>query len=342
MGAEVLLTVLVFAVTCAFAFLNGFRDASNSVAAAVRTRALTPTIAVLTASLFAFAGTMLSTTLGVYLISAVELTVPEGAPGLILLLAALLAAGGWGLLCWWRGVPVSSTHALISALAGASGASALLGGDGVHHAFQMLLGGVLLPLLVTPLVAFGVSFFLVAPATWLARYSSASDVNGVSRAGQAVASCAVSLGHGMQDGQRTGAMLTLVLVAGHATDPGSIPFGAQLTGALFLSVGVLFGGWRISHTIAYRMVSIDPLRGMIAQGVSATMLFVGAQALHLPLSTTQAATSAIVGAGANQRFESVMWGHVYRVITHWIAAPVVCALLAGVLFLAFHPLLNLG
>lgn len=342
MGAEVLLTILVFTLTCGFAFLNGFRDASNSVAAAVRTRALTPTIAVLSASFFAFVGTMLSTTLGVYLISAVELNVPEGAPGLVLLLSALLAAGGWGLLCWWRGVPVSSTHALISGLAGASGASALLGNDGVHDALRMLIGGVMLPLVVTPLVAFGVSFLLVGPATWLARYSSSSDVNGVSRAGQAVASCAVSLGHGLQDGQRTGAMLTLVLVAGNLAEAGSIPFGAQLTGALFLATGVLFGGWRISHTIAYRMVSIDPLRGMIAQSVSATMLYVGALALHLPLSTTQAATSAIVGAGANQRFESVIWSHVYRVITHWIATPVIGALLAGVLYLAFHPLLALA
>lgn len=340
MTGESLMMFLVLACTCGFAFLNGFRDASNSVAAAVRTRALTPTYAVLVAAFFTFVGTMLSTSFGVYLISAVELNVPDGTPGLALLLAALLAAGAWGILCWWRGLPISSTHALISALAGASGASAILGNDGVHDALRMLLGGVLIPLVLTPLVAYAFSYLLVVPATWLVRHSSAADVNGVSRAGQAVAACAVALGHGIQDGQRTGAMLTLTLVTAHAAQPGSIMLGTQLLGATFLAAGVLFGGWRIAHTIAYRLVSLDPLRGMIAQSVSASMLFLGAMVFHLPLSTTQAVTSSIVGAGANQRFESVIWRHVNRVARHWVATPVVCALLAGVLFLAMNPLLG--
>lgn len=340
MTAQSLMMLLVLACTCGFAFLNGFRDASNSVAAAVRTRALTPTYAVLVAAFFTFVGTMLSTSFGVYLISAVELNVPNGTPGLALLLAALLAAGAWGLLCWWRGLPISSTHALISALAGASGASAFMGNDGVHDAWRMLLGGVLLPLIFTPIVAFTISYVLVIPATWLVRHSSASDVNGVSRAGQAIAACAVALGHGIQDGQRTGAMLTLALVTANAAQPGSILLGIQLLGATFLAVGVLCGGWRIAHTIAYRLVSLDPLRGMIAQSVSATMLFLGAMVFHLPLSTTQAVTSSIVGAGANQSFESVIWRHVNRVGLHWLATPLVCALLAGVLFLAMNPLIG--
>lgn len=340
MSSQNLMMFIVLACTCGFAFLNGFRDASNSVAAAVRTRALTPTYAVLVAAFFTFVGTMLSTSFGVYLISAVELNVPAGTPGLALLLAALLAAGAWGLLCWWRGLPISSTHSLISALAGASGASAILGNDGVHDALRMLLAGVLLPLLVTPLVAYTLSYLLVVPATWFVRHSSASDVNGVSRAGQAVAACAVALGHGIQDGQRTGAMLTLTLVTAHAAQPGSILLSTQLLGATCLAAGVLFGGWRIAHTIAYRLVSLDPLRGMIAQSVSATMLYIGAMVFHLPMSTTQAVTSSIVGAGANQRFESVIWRHVNRVGLHWVATPIVCALVAGILFLAMNPLLG--
>ncbi|MFB0835994.1 inorganic phosphate transporter [Arthrobacter halodurans] len=334
-----LLLPLVLAATCAFAFLNGFRDVSNSVASAVRTRALTPTAAVLAAAFFTFTGTMLSTSFGTYLVSAVELNVPDAALGLGILLAALVAAGGWGLFCWWRGVPTSSTHAVISALAGASGASALLGGDGVRGAATMLLLGVALPLLVTPLLAYGVSYLLVFPATWLLRHSTSGDGNRIGRAGQAISACAVSLGHGLQDGQRTGALITLALVTAHATAPGEIPFWAQLTAAAFLAAGTLGGGWRIAHTLAYRLVTIDPLRGMTAQTVSASMLFVGAMLLHLPLSTTQAVTGAIVGSGANQRFETVMWRNVLAVVTYWIAAPVVCAVLAGVLFLSLHPLL---
>ena len=57
-GAVVLLTA-------AFAFLNGFRDVSTSVALAVRTRALTPSVAVLLAAFFNFVGALLSATLAV-------------------------------------------------------------------------------------------------------------------------------------------------------------------------------------------------------------------------------------------------------------------------------------
>ena len=54
---------LVLLCAGAFAFLNGFRDASSSVALAVRTRALTPTVAVILASLFNFIGAGLSAAL---------------------------------------------------------------------------------------------------------------------------------------------------------------------------------------------------------------------------------------------------------------------------------------
>ena len=330
---------VVLVAMCGYAFLNGYRDASNSVATAVRTRALTPTVAVVTTALFVFAGTMLGTGLGAYLVSAVGLNLPAGKQGLGIMLAAVVAAGAWGLYCLWRGLPMSSTHAAISGLAGASAASAVLGGNGVGAEVGLILLAVGLPLVVTPIVGYVVAYVLVFPATWLLRHSSSGDVNRFGRAGQGIGACAVALGHGLQDGQRTGAMITLALVAGHATEPGSIPVGAQLAGAAFLSAGALGGGWRIAHTLGYRLVSIDPMRGMTAHAVSAAMLYLGSMVLHLPLSTTQAVASATVGAGANQRFESVMWRNVLQMVRYWLATPLVCALAAGILFLSLHPLL---
>lgn len=330
----------VLAAICAFGFLNGFRDASNSVAAAVRTRALTPSIAVVLAACFTVVGTLLGTAFGTSLIAAVELNVPQGAHGLAILLTAVLAAGGWGLFCWYRAVPMSSTQAVISGFAGASGASGLLGGDGVHGVTRMLLGGVAIPLLLTPLIAYALSYLVVVPLTWGLRHASSGDVNAVGRMGQSITTGAVALGHGLQDGQRTAAMLTLALVAGNSASTQGIPFWAQAVAAGCLGAGVLCGGWRITHTIAYRLVAIDPLRGMGAQSVSAAMLFVGAIALHMPLSTTQAVTSSIVGAGANQRFESVVWRRVAGVAVYWLLTPLACIAAAGVLFLAVHPLLE--
>ena len=75
-----------------------------------------------------------------------------------------------------------------------------------------------------------------------------------------------------------------------------------LLSAVMITAGTLFGGWRISHTIGYRIIRIDPLRGSWRRCFSAVMLFVGAIGLHLPVSTTHTVTSAVLGAGENQNF----------------------------------------
>ncbi|HJX77402.1 inorganic phosphate transporter [Glutamicibacter sp.] len=332
-----LFTIIAIALTLGYAVLNGFRDSSTAVAAAVRTRALRPAVAVVVAAFFAFVGTMATTTLSTVLISRLNLQLPEGTVGMKLLIAALLAAGAWLILCWWRGIPVSSTHALMSALVGAGAANSWLGNDSLGGAVQLFTGSVLLPLLITPLIAYFASFLLVVPATWLMRHDTSRDVNARSRAGQAIAACAVALGLGLQDGQRTGATITLVLITGGLMDPGPVAVAIQLVAASALSFGVLLGGWRITYTLSRRLVNFDPLRGMVAQGVAATMLYVGSLVLHLPLSTTQAVTSSIVGAGANQPFESVVWYRVVKVFGHWLITPVVCILAAAVLALAMDP-----
>lgn len=334
------LTGFAIVLTLAYGVLNGFRDASTAVAASVRTRALRPAIAVSVAAFFAFLGTLATSGLSLALVDKLNFNVPDGIAGLKLLICGLLTAGGWGLYCWWRGLPVSSTHALLSGLVGASGASAFMGDAPMSGAWGLLLGSVLIPLAITPVIAYLLSYVLVIPATWLLRYNTSRSVNEGSRAGQAIAAGAVALGLGLQDGQRTGAMIALVLITGNAMDPGPVTWAIQLAAGLALGLGILLGGWRITYTLSRRLVNFDPLRGMIAQGVAAAMLFLGSLVLHLPLSTTQAVTSGIVGAGSNQAFESVMRRNVVKVLKHWVLTPLVCVAGGAILTLAVHPILG--
>jgi len=339
------MTTILFGVavllTLGYTVLNGFRDASTAVAAAVRTRALTPGIAVTVAAIFAFLGTLASSSFSFFLVNRLDVSLPEGVPGLLLLVCGLLSATGWGLYCWWRGMPTSSTHALLSGLAGATGAAAILGSNSVGNPFEILLGGVLLPLVITPIAAYLLAYLLVVPASWIIRHDTARDVNTRSRAGQALAACAVALGLGLQDGQRSGAMLTLVFITGRFLNPEPASWAMQVTAAACLAFGVLLGGWRVGYTLQHRLVKIDPLRGMVAQGVASVLLYVGALLLHLPLSTNQSVTSAIVGAGANQPFETVVWRNVAKVAAHWLATPVACVLGGIILALAAYPLSRL-
>ncbi|MFN3922287.1 MAG: anion permease, partial [Pseudarthrobacter sp.] len=212
----------VVLLAAAFTFLNGFRDASTSVALAVRTRALTPSVAVLLAAFFNFVGALLSAGLAVA-VSQAWISLPPGNGGLSILVAGLASACAWGILLWWRGIPASSTHALVGGLAGAGLASLAVGGTGVGGVDQSLLFQVVLPLVLSPLVAYSGAFMLVYPATWAARHTQPNVVNHRFRRSQAIAAGAVAFGHGLQDGQRVGAVLLLALLAAGYADPGTIP-----------------------------------------------------------------------------------------------------------------------
>ena len=96
------LLVVVIVVALGFDFTNGFHDTANAVATSVSTRALTPRLAVLVASIANLAGAFVTT--------AVAKTIGTGivVPDLITtktVLAALLGAITWNLLTWWFGFP---------------------------------------------------------------------------------------------------------------------------------------------------------------------------------------------------------------------------------------------
>ncbi|MDT0169062.1 inorganic phosphate transporter [Pseudarthrobacter sp. BRE9] len=334
MAAVIFAAVVLLA--AAFAFLNGFRDASNSVALAVRNRALTPSVGVLLAAFFNFIGALLSALLAVAA-SQTWINLPAGADGLTILVAGLASACAWGLLMWRRGIPASSTHALVGGLAGAGLASLAVGGPGVAGVDQSLLFQVVLPLVLSPLVAYSGSFLLVYPATWVARYTQPNVVNQRFRRGQAVAAGAVAFGHGLQDGQRVSAVLLLALLAAGYSD-GGIPLWVAGLSAVMMTAGTLFGGWRISHTIGYKITRIDPLRGAVAQTFSALMLFVGAIGLHWPLSTTHTVTAGALGAGENQNFSVTNRKLVIRILWLWALTPLATCALAFVLALALSPI----
>src|SRR5256714_9884330 len=115
MDAVLLVTVVVVAL--GFDFTNGFHDTATAVATSVSTRALTPRMAVLVASVANLAGAFVTTavakTIGKDIVASDIITLKT-------VLAALLGAIVWNLLTWRLGLPSSSSHALIGGLIGAA------------------------------------------------------------------------------------------------------------------------------------------------------------------------------------------------------------------------------
>ena len=156
------LLVVVIVVALGFDFTNGFHDTANAVATSVSTRALTPRMAVLIASLANLAGAFVTT--------AVAKTVGKDIVASELIntktvLAGLLGAIAWNLLTWWFGLPSSSSHALIGGLVGA--ALAQSGENGVL--WHGLAHKVVIPALIAPLLAFAGAFLLLIVIYWVFR-----------------------------------------------------------------------------------------------------------------------------------------------------------------------------
>src|SRR4051812_26828233 len=182
-------------------------------------------------------------------------------------------------------MPSSSTHALVGGLLGAGAASAFLGTGGLAAPDGVLVQLVFLPLLLSPVLAFVLAWLAVYAATWLVRFRTQREVHRDTRVVEAVLAGTFSLGHGLQDGQRTVSVVLLALgAAGLAAGTASVPLWVQLFAAVLLAAGTLCGGWRISHTLGSPLVPVGPVPGGPPPGVRSALLFPGGLSPHNPPS----------------------------------------------------------
>ncbi|MBM6403112.1 inorganic phosphate transporter [Phycicoccus sp. CSK15P-2] len=324
--------VLVVLVAMGFTYTNGFHDAANAIATSVATRALTPRIALGLAAAMnlvgGFAGMRVAETIGADII-----VVPLGAQGIVVCVGALGGAAAWNVLTWWRGLPSSSSHALVSGLAGA----AVTAGATVQ--WRSILDKVVVPMLVSPVVGLVGGFLVMTAVLWLFRRAAPGPTARGFRYAQTVSAAAMAFGHGMQDASKTAGVVALALVAsGHrsGTDD-SIPWWVIALSAVVLSLGTYAGGWRIIRTLGRGIIHLDPPQGFAAEATAASILYV-ATATGAPVSTTHAITSAIAGVGATRSRKSVRWGMARQILVAWVLTVPGAGLAAALLVLALRPL----
>ena len=331
---ELTLVLLIIIVGLTFDFTNGFHDAANAIATSISTRALTPRVALAMAAVMNFCGAFLGTgvaqTVGSGIIGA-----PEATSGLLLVLCALLGAIGWNLFTWWRGLPTSSSHALIGGLVGAAlAASATVLWAGI-------LDKVILPMLLSPLVGVALGYLLHTGILWVFRRSTPRRVTRRFRLAQTVSAAAMGLGHGLQDAQKTMGVIVLALVTAGWQDDFSVPVWVIAAVALAMAAGTYTGGRRIITTLGRRIVRLDPPRGFAAETAAAAVLYTTAFLVKAPISTTQTITAAILGAGATKRFSAVRWQVARSIGTAWIFTFPGAGIPAAALYLLLHAVTGL-
>lgn len=330
MDGVVILGVAVIAVALAFDYTNGFHDAANAIATSVSTRALTARTALIMAAVMnmvgALLGTGVATTIGSGIISP-----DTGVHGVVVVMAALFGAIAWNLITWWKGLPSSSSHALIGGLTGAGLASATQ----VH--WTVILDKVVIPMVISPLVGFALAFLLMLAVIWIFRNTRPATTFRRFRIAQTVSAAGMALGHGLQDAQKTMGVIVLVLVAMGAHEGPDIPLWVKLAAAAAISAGTYAGGWRIMRTLGRKVIELDPARGFVAETVASGVLYTTAFALHAPISTTHTITSAIMGVGATRRLSAVRWGVAKNIVYAWVLTLPASGAVAAVFYFAMSP-----
>jgi PiT family inorganic phosphate transporter len=304
------LLVVVIVVALGFDFTNGFHDTANAVATSVSTRALTPRMAVLIASLANLAGAFVTT--------AVAKTVGKDIVASELIntktvLAALLGAIVWNLLTWWFGLPSSSSHALIGGLVGA--ALAQSGEKGVL--WHGLAHKVAIPAVIAPLLAFAGAFLLLIVIYWVFRRITRGVANRGFRLGQLVSSTFMAFTHGANDAQKTMGVIALALFANGNLKEFEIPTWVKIAAGLSIAAGTYVGGWRIMRTLGQRLYKMEPENGFAAQAAAGATIY-AATKYGYPLSATHVISGAVLGAGSTQRLSAVRWGVAGNIVVAWI------------------------
>lgn len=320
--------IAVVAVALAFDFTNGFHDAANSISTAVATRALPAKWAPLFSASFNFLAYFV---VGTAVADTIAHTVNTEFAGIAVTFAALFAAIAWNFVTWHFGMPSSSSHAIIGGLVGAGLAAGGL--DAIHwNSVQKAIAGII----ASPAVAFGAAFLAMYLVVALQRLFKLRDNSPVFKWLQLVSAAGVSFGHGANDAQKTmGVIAALLMGAGLTTrvnpgEPIQVPEWVALSAYGAIALGTLWGGWKIIETMGLRITTLHANSGSAANIGASTAIF-GATALGVPISTTHAAASSIVGAGVSSG-KGANWRIVGQMAVAWIVTIPGAALVSFAMF----------
>lgn len=294
----------------AFDFLNGLHDAANAIATVVATKLLSPVTAVVFAACGNFAAYWL---VGLHVAETVGKGIlDKDAVTPAVVFGALIGAMFWNVVTWLKGIPSSSSHALIGGLLGAGITHA--GPDVVEAAGTLKT---VAAIFLSPLIGFVIAMFLMLVTSWLFRGTQPRQADGLLKGLHLCSSAAYSVSHGGNDAQKTmGIIAVLLYSTGHLGGEFHVPEWVVLSCYAAIALGTLSGGWKIIKTMGSGLTKLNHHSGFCASTAGSVVVF-GASAMGIPISTTHAITGSVVGTGAARRASAVRWSVASRVIVAW-------------------------
>jgi PiT family inorganic phosphate transporter len=219
----------------------------------------------------------------------------------------------WNVVTWLKGIPSSSSHALVGGIIGAGVTHA--GMSGIEWSG---LNKTLIAIVLSPMLGMWLSMFFMLVTSWLFRGTSARNAESSFRLLHLLSSAAYSVSHGLNDAQKTMGIITVLLYStGHLSGEFHVPHWVAIACYTAIAMGTLTGGWKIIETMGSRITKLSQHQGFSASMGGSVIVF-AASVLGIPVSTTHTITGCIIGAGTARRASAVRWGVARSVAVAWI------------------------
>ncbi len=318
------LLLIAVIMTLGVILVNGWTDAPNAIATCVVTRCMSARAAIFMAATFNFFGVFAMSIISDSVAQTITKMVDFGSDykiAIIALSASLFAIVLWATLAWVFGIPTSESHALIAGLTGSA--------IGVSGSFSAVNGNewmnVVIGIGVSVSLGFGLGW-LICRLVKLAFYNvERKYTEKIFKYSQIVGAAGMAFMHGAQDGLKFMGVLILAVFFANGQDPAGMSeislfpdmLWLMLLCSVVMGLGTMCGGKKIIKSVGMDMVKLEKYQGFSADIASTVSLFF-CSVTGLPVSTTHAKTTAIMGVGAEKRLSAINFGVVKEMVMTWI------------------------
>ncbi|MBQ8165179.1 MAG: inorganic phosphate transporter [Clostridia bacterium] len=333
------LLFMAIVLTLGVILVNGWTDAPNAIATCVVTRCMSARAAILMSAVFNFAGVFVMSRISPAVVDTITKMVdfggneipgsPENEKAIIALSAALFAIVVWATAAWMFGIPTSESHALIAGLTG--------GALAVHNSLRGVNGGewikVVYGLGISLILGFVVGWCVCKIVVLLFKNVHRRKTEKFFRGAQIVGAASMSFMHGAQDGLKFMGVIYLctLIISGKSTSGAALdmPIWIVALCSIIMALGTSLGGKKIIKSVGMDMVKLEKYQGFSAD-ISASICLLLSSVFGIPVSTTHAKTTAIMGVGAVKRISAINFSVVKEMLVAWILTFPGCGLLAFV------------
>ncbi len=327
------LLLMSVVLTLGVILVNGWTDAPNAIATCVVTRCLSPRLAILMAAVFNFLGVIIMSLVNATVAETITKMVDFGTnshEAIVALSAALFAIVLWAILAWVFGIPTSESHALIAGLTG--GAIALHGGLSGVNGVEWVK--VIYGLVISVVLGFALGFVICRIVVMIFRNIQRNKTETLFRFAQIGGAAAMSFMHGAQDGQKFMGviLLSILLINGQSADNVSVemPIWLMAVCSIVMGVGTSIGGKKIIKSVGMDMVKLEKYQGFSADLAASVVLLISS-VFGIPVSTTHAKTTSIMGVGAVRRISAINFSVVKEMAVTWILTFPGCGLIGFIM-----------